>query len=570
MWVFLCRLVRSLGRRSPLVVALAVVAALFLSGCDWPMFRFGPAHTGFTPDTSISKDAVQGSMVLNWTGTTGGGVVSSPAVVNGVVYVGAGDSKLYAFDAAGNTNCSGSPKSCQPLWTATTGGGVGSSPAVVNGVVYVGSDDHKLYAFDAAGNTNCSGSPKSCQPLWTATLSDREDLSSPTVANGIVYIGSGTSIGGPPNLYAFDATGTTNCSGSPKTCQPLWSAQVPGQIQPTSPAVANGIVYVGTSFGLLWAYDAAGNTNCSGSPKLCQPLWHGPALHGFAATTSPAIANGLVYIGGTDGNSNLKKLYAFDAAGNNTGCSGSPKTCQPLWSAPVALGGQIRTAPAVANGVVYVGTIFDNKLYAFDAAGNTGCSGSPKVCNPLWTTSATGSVGIDSSPAVANGVVYVGSHDNKLYAFDAAGTTGCSGSPKVCNPLWTFAAGAQVNSSPAVTNGVVYVGSGDTKLYALGLEKVPPTTSVRVPSDGDTVSGTTTLDASASDNVKVSKVEYRLTGGSFNNALIGVVHTPSYAGWIVRWDTTTVPNGVYKLNSVAYDPAGNSGRSPDISITVQN
>ena len=70
MWGFLCRLVRSLGRRSPLLV-VALAAALLLSGCDWLMFRFGPAHSGFTPDTSISKDAVQGSMVLNWTGTTG-------------------------------------------------------------------------------------------------------------------------------------------------------------------------------------------------------------------------------------------------------------------------------------------------------------------------------------------------------------------------------------------------------------------------------------------------------------------------------------------------------------------
>jgi outer membrane protein assembly factor BamB len=576
MWGFLCRLVRSLGRRSPLVVALA--AALLLSGCDWPMFRFGPAHTGFTPDTSISKDAVQGSMVLNWTGPTGStsssyGIISSPAVANGVVYVGSFDNKLYAFDAAGNTNCSGSPNSCNPLWTATTGGLVGSSPAVVNGVVYVGSDDHKLYAFDAAGNTNCSGSPKTCQPLWTATLSDREDLSSPTVANGIVYIGSGTSIFGTNNLYAFDAAGTTNCSGSPKTCQPLWSAQVPGRIQPLSPAVANGVVYVGTSLGLLFVYDAAGNTNCSGSPKLCQPLWAAAGALNLAATSSPAIANGLAYVGGAELHGPGHKLYVFDAAGN-TNCSGSPKTCQPLWTAPVTAAGQITTPPAVANGVVYFGTVFENRLYAVDAAGSTGCSGSPKVCNPLWTAAITAG----SPPAVANGVVYVGSGDGKLYAFDAAGSTGCSGSPKTCQPLSTFVVAppsSSVNSSPAVSNGVVYIGSADTNLqvgllYAFGLEKVPPTTSVVVPSDGATVSGTTTLDASASDNVKVSKVEFRLTGGSLNNALIGVVHTPSNAGWIVRWDTTTVPNGVYTLNSVAYDPAGNSGRSPDISITVQN
>jgi outer membrane protein assembly factor BamB len=63
--------------------------------------------------------------------------LSSPAVANGVVYVGAGDDKLHAFDAARGTK----------LWTATTGASVDSSPTVANGMVYVGSADGKLYAF---------------------------------------------------------------------------------------------------------------------------------------------------------------------------------------------------------------------------------------------------------------------------------------------------------------------------------------------------------------------------------------------------------------------------------------
>jgi outer membrane protein assembly factor BamB len=57
------------------------------------------------------------------------------------------DTKLYAFDAGGVTNCSGTPKVCTPLWSATTGSAIESSPSILNGVVYVGSDDAKLYAF---------------------------------------------------------------------------------------------------------------------------------------------------------------------------------------------------------------------------------------------------------------------------------------------------------------------------------------------------------------------------------------------------------------------------------------
>jgi hypothetical protein len=82
-----------------------------------------------------------------WSATTGNIVFSSPAVANGVVYVGSNDHNLYAFDAAGVTNCSGTPTTCTPLLAATTGGFVTSSPAVANGVVYAGSDDHKLYAY---------------------------------------------------------------------------------------------------------------------------------------------------------------------------------------------------------------------------------------------------------------------------------------------------------------------------------------------------------------------------------------------------------------------------------------
>jgi hypothetical protein len=253
----------------------------------------------------------------------------------------------------------------------------------------------------------------------------------------------------------------------------------------------------------------------------------------------------------------------FDANGR-TNCSGTPKTCTPLWT-NVYSGTSF--AAAVANGVVYIGSD-DHKLYAFDATGNTNCSGVPKTCPPLWTAT-TGDI-VFSSPAVANGVVYIGSEDHHLYGFDASGTTNCSGTPKTCTPLWTATTGDKVMTSPAVANGSVYVGSNDGKLSAFGLEKVPPTTSVVIPSNGATLSGTAAqLDASASDNVKVSRVEFHLTGGNYNDAFIGVASSTRY-GWILHWNTTSVPNGAYTLNSVAYDPAGNAGRSANVTVTVRN
>jgi hypothetical protein len=158
------------------LVVLCVALVLATASCDfdWPMFRFGPARTGSSPDTSISKEAVSSSVALSWTATTGGAVLSSPAVAAGKVYVGSQDDFFRAYDARGEANCSGSPKTCSALWTAGFGGAVRSSPAVANGVVYVGTMNFgdpgvavaNFYAFDAAGVLNCSGTPRICSPLW--------------------------------------------------------------------------------------------------------------------------------------------------------------------------------------------------------------------------------------------------------------------------------------------------------------------------------------------------------------------------------------------------------------------
>ena len=64
---------------------------------------------------------------------------------------------------------------------------------------------------------------------------------------------------------------------------------------------------------------------------------------------------------------------------------------------------------------------------------------------------------MDSSPAVVDGVVYVGSDDDHVYALDAA-----SGQLR-----WRYQTGNDMDSSPAVVDGVVYVGSEDGYVYAV-------------------------------------------------------------------------------------------------------
>jgi outer membrane protein assembly factor BamB len=431
--------------------------ASFTVQTNWSQLGFGVARTGFNPFENVIDISNVSGLATAWTGAAGGSSASTSAVANGVAYVGSTDGKLYAFDAAGVTNCSGSPKTCQPLWTSATGRTINSSPAVSNSVVYAGSEDGKLYAFDAAGVTNCSGTPKTCTPLWT---SENVGIfgSSPAVAGGVVYVGSGTGpFGG--TLFAFDAAGVTNCSGTPKTCAPLWTGVTTGKsILNSSPAVANDVVYIGSQTnhdGGFDAFDAAGVTNCSGTPTTCTPLW--TATTGSISAGSPAVGNGEVYVSNENFN-----LFAFDAAGV-TNCSGTPRTCTALWTSATKT---VISSPAVANGVLYAGT-FDG-LEAYDAAGVTNCSGvSPKRCSPLWTGPASG-LPIAFSPAVANGLVYAGAEDAKLYAFDAAGVTNCSGTPTTCAPVWTAADSGSLFLSPVVANGIVYVSAGDN-LYAFSL-----------------------------------------------------------------------------------------------------
>lgn len=99
-------------------------------------------------------------------------------------------------------------------------------------------------------------------------------------------------------------------------------------------------------------------------------------------------------------------------------------------------------------------------------------------------------------------------------------------------------------------------GSGGTS------DTTAPTTSVTSPADGSTVSGTTLVTASASDDVGVSKVEFYLDG------VLQSSDTSSPYEW--SWDTTSVANGAYALTSKAYDAAGNSGTSAAVNVNVSN
>ena len=89
-----------------------------------------------------------------------------------------------------------------------------------------------------------------------------------------------------------------------------------------------------------------------------------------------------------------------------------------------------------------------------------------------------------------------------------------------------------------------------------------PTVALSTPSAG-TVSGTVTVSASASDNVGVAGVQFRLQGAN-----LGVEDTTN--PYSTSWNTTTVPNGSYTLTAIARDAAGNTKTSAAVTVTVSN
>src|SRR5439155_11239376 len=87
--------------------------------------------------------------------------------------------------------------------------------------------------------------------------------------------------------------------------------------------------------------------------------------------------------------------------------------------------------------------------------------------------------------------------------------------------------------------------------------------SITAPAAGASVAGTVTVSASATDNVGVVGVQFKLDG-----ALLGVEDT--VAPYSISWNTTTASNGSHSVTAVARDAAGNTTASAAVSVTVNN
>jgi outer membrane protein assembly factor BamB len=232
------------------------------------------------------------------------------------------------------------------------------------------------------------------------------------------------------NLYAIDAA----------TGKVIWRGDAYG-LADSSPAVAKGVVVVGSVGGYFLSYHAKnGGARMQFEDML--PFY-----------SSAAIKDGIAYL--TDGKgffiamdimaknwwaeNNLRPywntLYAYGIAPKPSNRSGF------LWGISLGWGVRSVSSPSIDGDFVYMGS--GTNLVSIDL-----------INQKVQWKFATGD-DVVSSPAVAGNVVYVGSQDGHIYAVDKV--TG--------EKLWDYVTGDQITSSPAIYNGKVYIASQDGKLY---------------------------------------------------------------------------------------------------------
>ncbi len=387
-----------------LLTFVSCVASLPSVDANWSMFRSNPTHSGVGTanpkgnnvqcptqlwKTNITWELTETeiqSKTRSW---------KEPAVADGVVYVCASSAvtvnryqgyswiDVYAFNAKNGAEIwNYRDSSCQRV----------TPPAVTNGLLYFATDRYVCALKASDGSL-----------VWN--YSSGTFVSYPAVFQDRLFIGSGK--GSEGTLLALNANNGHS----------LWNyTNVANSRSFSSPAVANGVVYVGSYDENMYALDGATGDK----------LWNYSAGDFHPA---PAVAKGIVYAITSGAN-----IYALDALNGGRIWNYSIYDDWLVWDQPYF---------AISNEVVYARNGLD-KLYALDAISGV----------RLWNLTFGKSI---SAPTVVNDVVYLGS-ENALYALNAHNGA----------ILWNYTTGFGFGS-PVVANSVAYVDSGDEQVYAIAV-----------------------------------------------------------------------------------------------------
>jgi len=408
--------------------------------CDWPMLGHNLARTGAYPcDTDLSPETA-GDLELAWFFNTHDVVTATPAVVDGVAYVGDWSGRFYAIDAERG----------EAMWTfeAATEPNVYAGNIVASAAVteldgeqlVVFASGRTLYALDAT-----TGEVRWDHAVGTSDPADFTEIeSSPAVANGKVFVG--VDVHNRPDqragLLAVDLTTGEQAwyfdieGGSPRGCGDVWS----------SPAVD-------TERGLVFA----GSANCPRSPEAWgdqveslfaldietgelewsfQP--HGPNNDDLDFAGAPNLfvsdGNDVVGLGNKDG-----VYYAVDRDDG-----------QLVWKAEATEPGIEDEGSNFSTGGFIGATAYSEGI----VAGGTAVGPAPFVHGidasdgeVLWQDSSVQAV--YGHATIANGVLFMGNNDFTFRAYDLMSGeelwqhelqgVGAGGSAVVGNDVYTVA-----------------------------------------------------------------------------------------------------------------------------------
>ena len=448
------------------------------------LFRYNNWRTGSTDKAGVPDGPVD----VRWAVATGGDIQSSPVMVDGVVYLGSDDGKVYAVDAL-----EGGIR-----WTYDTGAAVQCAPAVVDGVVYIGAGAY-LYALNAADG--------SLQWKYTRGAINTNVTNAPAVAHGIVFTGFGLwSTSGYSGLDAV-------------TGQEVWRYRL---------AAANsgpmGVTIDGTT---LYA-PIKDNVCVSADLTTEYPNWESSGHHSQACMVILDDATVLYFrnhelnarnrvdgstrwrfeVGGdfddkpqsspavgevnADGSS---EVWAFVASLTGVMYAVNTANGEAQWS--YATGGPIKSSPTLANGRLYFGSD-DGQLYVLDAA--TGAY--------VWSYDTGDSV--SSSPWVTDGAVFFASDSGTLYALEFASSPPAITTTEL-DALTVASSASQQLSATGGTGGYT---------WSLSLGKLP--TGMSLSPDG-LLSGTPLVSGDFPVTVTVTDEAYKAALQSY---LLRVNQTP--------------------------------------------
>jgi polyvinyl alcohol dehydrogenase (cytochrome) len=513
---------------------------------DWPMFGQNIGNTASNASDISGKNVTK--LRPKWTFTTGGDVSARAAVVNGVAYFPDWQGNLYAVNASNGKliwshqlSDYSSPDGIISQSTVSR-----TSPAVVNGVVYVGTQwvpsgpTGWLLAINAQnGKLIWKTQPDTSNPFPVITAS-------PVVANGIVYVGMTSN-----EEYAASFPGYQCCSArgsvvavDAATGLKKWQTFTTPEgysganVWGSNPVVdvARGTVFVGTgnnySHPTASAYVACMAISGKTEADCLSPDNHVDSILALDINNNGAIkwATRLMnwdqpYLGVVDGSDDWNTACIFpDVQHPGPNCPAStasqptgpdydfgsgpneityqtptgpktiigagqksgiyyaldPDTGAVKWQTQVgpgsALGG-MEWGQATDGTRIYVAIAnFYGIPYAAGSAGSWAAL-DPATGNILWQT-ADPNGAFDIGPVtVANGVVYVGSMGGSPSQSQTAPTFLALNAANG-KFLWNFTAGSSVNAGASIVKDTVYwgsgfsrfgLGTGNTKFYAFTL-----------------------------------------------------------------------------------------------------